>query len=371
MDKDKFLDKVKIALMKSKGNTFILSILFGLKIEWNTKKSGGMLSTNGVNIFINPDYFVQRDIEGAKADLLHECYHVVFDHMSRCNEAGLEHVRYNQAADFYINNMLKEAGTIIDSTFLYDRKYKKMSLRQIYDDLQNKKPPKDYTPDIIPNDSPSAEEKEEISAQIKEIISRAVVQAEMSGDLGSVPAGVKRFIDTLLSPVIDWRSQLINYFSDYAKEDYSWRKFSRRGLSLDLLLPSLYSEAFGKISIYIDTSGSITEDLFRAFLAEVQGIIDILHPSSTTIYQWGSSMPEPVEVMPDQNILEEVGLCMLGGTDIRLPIKNIQKTAPAISLIMTDGEFFSEPEEVNSDLLWVIINNLKFTAKDGEIIHLV
>lgn len=369
MDKDDYLDRVKIGLMKDKENTFILSILFSLKKVWDTQMSGGMLSTNGTNIYINPEYFLNRTMEGAKADLLHESYHVVFNHMDRAITAKLNFKRYNIAADYYINNMLKKSGVEIDDTFLYDRKYDGMAVKEIYDALNKEPEPKDYQPDVIVNEG-TPEEQQARDMEIKDIISRAVVQAQMSNDYGSIPTSIKRFIDNLLNPVIDWKTQLSNYFSEYAKEDYSFRKPNRR--FPEMIMPSLYSEAFGEIHIAIDCSGSINNKQYKEFLSEVQGIIDTLHPSKTTVRNWGSSLGTSIDVMPDQNIMEECELEYLGGTEIVPVLKEIKKLQPKISAILTDGQFNNNFKNYDPEcnVLWVIINNPNFTAPYGEVIYL-
>ena len=163
-------------------------------MKWNKEKSGGMISTDGTSIYINPDYFIKRTVEGAKSDLIHEVHHVAFNHMTRCKAAGLDKIKYNIAADYFINLLMLDSGYEIDSTFIIDEKYRGMSVKAIYDSLKDNDIPPDYSPDIMEGDG-TAESKE---MEIKEIISRAVIQAEQANDYDSIPANLRREISELL-----------------------------------------------------------------------------------------------------------------------------------------------------------------------------
>jgi predicted metal-dependent peptidase len=60
--------------------------------------------------------------------------------------------------------------------------------------------------------------------------------------------------------------------ADPARNDYSYRRFSKRFLYAGTYLPSLYSEDMGVLGVGIDTSGSIGEAQLAAFFDEIDAI---------------------------------------------------------------------------------------------------
>ena len=374
MSKEKaqlYLDRAKIKLMGESNNTFYLSILFGLKIEWDKAMSGGMIATDGIHLYINPEYFLKRNYDGIKADLYHEVCHIFLGHIGFPQKNNLDPQKFNIAADYYINLQLTDAGTYLDDTFIFENKYRDWSIKAIYDDLPAQ-PPKNFNPDIKNNGNLPKEEQDAKETEIKNLISRAVVQAQMANDYGSLPADLQRHIQELLSPTLPWETLLANFFSSYSKEDYSYRRPNRRSFDEDVTMPSLYSESMGELSIYIDCSGSISDKQYKEFLEEVQGIIDTIHPSCTTVTNWGSNLGESVKVYPDEFLLDKCKLQMLGGTEILKPLKHIKKTEPEVAVIFTDlyvdrGYKSMKPD---CEVLWVVVDNPNKEAEFGTTIHL-
>lgn len=360
-----YLSKIKIQMMRDSKNTFILHVLFGLNIEWDTVQSGGMLSTDGLNMYINPEYFIQRDEDGAISDLAHETYHVCFNHMERAKVAKLNFPRWNVACDYYINLMLRDAGFIIDKTFLIDEKYRDKSIKQIYNSLKNKDIPQNFKPDIIVSD----QEKEEAQqAEIKEIISRAVTQVEMSQSYNHLPATLKRSIKNFLNPKLPWNEILMNYMDAYKKDDYSWQKPNRRYMP-DYYLPIQYSDNLESIYVAIDTSGSVSERMLDEFIAEIRYIQDTMKPVNMSVHTFDTRLRDFYS-LTEGDSLDDIVLTGGGGTKIAPVLSYIKKMQPIISIIITDGYYSKKDINTNSDIIYIIYDNSKFTTKYGKVIHL-
>ena len=358
------LDRCKISLMQNKDFTFYTALLFQLKIEWTDKVP--MAAVNEETMFLNPQYWVDRYAEGHTDDILHETMHLVLMHPVRMNiHKGTNRDKYNYAGDISINNMLIDAGRKLDNTFVIERKYKNKSTEEIYNLIPN--PPKNYKPDVQPSDKKKDKSNSEIEEKIKEMLSTAKVQAESNNSFSLLPADIQRHIKELLEPVLDWKTILANYMSELTKEDYSWRRPSRR--SEDLYLPSLLSDGFGEISCYIDCSGSINQKQYTEFLSEIQGIKTVLNPSKVNIYNWGSKMDDPIEVLADEDLMEKAQLKNLGGTNIKPVLQSIRNTKPEISVIYTDGQFSDCKIKPSTDVIWVIVDNPGFKSDVGRIIH--
>lgn len=96
-------------------------------------------ATDGVNIFINPQFTANLDFEGKVFVLAHEIWHCVLDHMRRGRQAGHDHRKSNIAADHEVNNTLVNLDFMKEATIrkcgaLLDRKYSEWSYEKIYAD---------------------------------------------------------------------------------------------------------------------------------------------------------------------------------------------------------------------------------------------
>ena len=95
---------------------------------------------------------------------------------------------------------------------------------------------------------------------------------------GSVPAGWRRWAESVLEPTVDWREVLAGSVrravgSASGAVDYTYQRPSRRAASMArVVLPSL-RRPVPTVAIVIDTSGSMSQDDLAAALAEVAGVL--------------------------------------------------------------------------------------------------
>lgn len=108
---------------------------------------GEIAYTNGLEITLNEDYFQKRSFEEFVAIIAHEIGHIVFKSMTR--RGNRDHLLWNIATDFVINNMLDTAtsgtnyfkfpDTDINGNQLkicLDHKYDNMTAEAVYDVLR-------------------------------------------------------------------------------------------------------------------------------------------------------------------------------------------------------------------------------------------
>src|SRR5581483_2145083 len=114
---------------------------------------------------------------------------------------------------------------------------------------------------------------------------QAVIQAGfISQAQGKCPEYIKRILDDILKPRINWKEALSQFLSTISKNDYSWYFPNARYLHTGLYLLSLRSEEPGNVILIIDTSLSIDDELIKQFAGEVQEILNIFKISLTIIY---------------------------------------------------------------------------------------
>ena len=98
---------------------------------------------------------------------------------------------------------------------------------------------------------------------------------------GTVPAGLLRWAEEVLTPKVNWRAVLAAELRRAVAEvsgavDYSYRRPSRRSaVAGPVVLPAL-RRPVPEVAVVCDTSGSMTEDLLAMVLAEVEGLLRAL-----------------------------------------------------------------------------------------------
>jgi predicted metal-dependent peptidase len=113
-----------------------------------------------------------------------------------------------------------------------------------------------------------------------ELLQRQVAQDVLSHakQAGTVPGGLLRWAEEILAPKVNWRrllaAELRRAIADVAgAADYSYRRPSRRATAVSgVILPSL-RRPVPTVAAVCDTSGSMTESLLGAALAEISGLL--------------------------------------------------------------------------------------------------
>lgn len=361
------LDQAKLLLLGKQNSTFISTVFLSLKTGFTDEVPTA--AVNGISIFINPKFF-EKLSKGQRVFLLaHEAWHVALNHTLRFKAIPeANHSLFNMAADYVINLMLVDAGYEFIPEGLLDSKYRNMSTEQVYKSLldgpEEQKPNPDHM-DLKESDTDS----DELKNKLDEIICKAAIQAEQANQYGSLPEDLKRYHQSLVNPKLDWVTLLHNYVDTFSKEDYSYRKPNRRYIGQDMYLPSLYSESVGNITVFFDTSGSISQAELNLHLAEVSSIKEKLNPITTDIICFDTSI-KTVQSFSQDEYLDSVEFTGGGGTFIPPVLDYIKEHEPNVTIIFTDGYFrYPQNIDINTPVLWVIYKNKNFTLPLGETIY--
>ena len=158
---------------------------------------------------------------------------------------------------------------------------------------------------------------------------------------GTVPAGLLRWAGQLLEPAVDWRkalaAELRRAVADTAGAVYySYRRPSRRAAAAgSVVLPAL-RRPVPEIAVVCDTSGSMTDDLLAASLAEVEGLLRAIGLSRQVRVIACDAAAAPARRVSSARQVELVGG---GGTDMGAGIAAaaVLRPRPAITVVLTDG----------------------------------
>jgi predicted metal-dependent peptidase len=122
----------------------------------------------------------------------------------------------------------------------------------------------DDSAERIKKDKPTEQQKEEWRKRI----SSAAAKAKSAGQL---PGGLEAFVTDILHPKHDWRQVLLNSVRSSLKGRWTWRKTGRRTAGI-VRTPGRDPKP-PEALIYIDTSGSMSDDELRRAIAEIAEIL--------------------------------------------------------------------------------------------------
>jgi predicted metal-dependent peptidase len=160
-------------------------------------------------------------------------------------------------------------------------------------------------------------------------------------EAGSVPAGLARWAQQTLAPVVNWRTllaaELRRAVADRAgAADYSYRRPSRRAAAVgNVVLPAL-RHPVPDVAVVCDTSGSMTDELLAMTLAEVEGLLRSLGVIRQLRVLACDAAAGPAQRVTSARQVELTGG---GGTDMGAGIAAAValRPRPAITVVLTDG----------------------------------
>jgi predicted metal-dependent peptidase len=325
----------------------------------------------------------------------HEVLHCVYDHFGRRGDRDPQ--LFNVANDFAVNGDLKKhrVGEFITSVpCLYDAKYEGKSSEEIYDDLYENAE-KINMSDLIDKllddhldgegdgegdedgddkdgkgrgrPKISKEERQKIKDEIKEAVLAAAAASDGAGNL---PAGVKRLIQDMTAPKMNWRELLRMQLESTIKSDFTWMRASRRGWHMDAVMPGMKNDELIDIAIAIDASGSIDERMLKDFLSETQGIMDQFQSYKIHILTFDTRVYNPAQYNSDNlDTICDYEVKGGGGTDFDAIYNYLkeEQIEPKRLIVFTDGyPFGSWGDENYADTVWIIHGNQTVVPPWGQ-----
>jgi predicted metal-dependent peptidase len=337
-------------------------------------------ATDGRNFYYNTRFIKMLKPKEVEFLFGHEVLHVVYDHFGR---RGDRHpMLSNVAADYCVNADLKKhrVGEFITSVpCLYEPKYEGMSYEEVYDDLYKNAEKIDINELIQKllddhmedeNDDSDGDGKDgnkrvkrpkltdEEKAAIRDEIKEAMLSAAQTCDAGNIPAGVKRIIQDLTEPKMDWRELIRQQIESTVKSDFTWLRTSRKGWDMDAVMPGMKTQEAIDICVMIDMSGSISDSQGRDFVSEVKGIMETFEDYRIHIGCFDTEVYN-MQVYTADNLedISEYRLDGGGGTDFDCFFDYFKKEdiEPKKLVVFTDGYPGGSWGDPNyCDTVWII-----------------
>ena len=324
-------------------------------------------ATDGRNFYYNSRFVDMLKPKEVEFLFGHEVLHCVYDHFGRRGDRDPQ--LFNIANDYCVNGDLKKhrVGEFITSVpCLYDAKYEGMSSEEIYDILyenaekidisqlidklldehldgegQDGGGSGDEDDDQKKNGKGrpkiSAEERQKIKDEIKEAVLAAAAASDGAGNL---PAGVKRIIEDMTAPKMNWRELLRMQLESTIKSDYTWMRNSRRGWHMDAVMPGMKLDPMIDIAISIDASGSMLDRMLKDFLGEVAGIMEQFPNYRIHVLSFDTQVYNPQQ-FDSENLDDITGYEIAGGggTDFDCVFQYFKENEiePKRHIMFTDG----------------------------------
>jgi len=346
------------------------------------------LATDGKYFYYNKHFVAAMNEKERVFGFGHEILHCVYDHFDVNRRGDRNPMLWNIANDYVINADLIDANIgeqirLVDICF--DWKYRSKVSEEIYDELFKEMEEQgriqyvdtfDVHLDREDGDDEGAdgmdqpgegnndgtdgpikytdEEKE----QIKQEFQNATMQSAKAAGAGNLPGGVRKMLDKLLNPQLDWRQLLAMQIQSVIRSDYNWMTPSRKGADEGYYLPGMDRETTIDIALALDMSGSIYDDMALDFLSEVKGIMDQYTDFRIHLFCFDTAVHNP-QTFDQSNIDEFMNyeLAGGGGTDFDCCFDYMKENGiqPKKFVMFTDGyPWDSWGDESYCDTLFIV-----------------
>ena len=352
-------------------------------------------ATDGRNFYYNSRFVDMLKPKEVEFLFGHEVLHCVYDHFGRRGDRDPQ--LFNIANDYCVNGDLKKhrVGEFITTVpCLYDSKYEGMSSEEIYDVLYENAEKIDISQlidklldDHLDGDGQdgsgdeegddakngkgrpklSAEEKQKIRDEIKEAVLAAAAASDGAGNL---PAGVKRIIEDMTAPKMNWRELLRMQLESTIKSDYTWMRNSRRGWHMDAVMPGMKLDPMIDIAVSIDASGSMLDSMLKDFLGEVAGIMEQFPNYRIHVLSFDTQVYNPQQ-FDSENLDDITGYEIKGGggTDFDCVFNYFKENEiePKRHIMFTDGyPYGSWGDEQYCDTVFIIHGSKTIVPPFGQ-----
>jgi len=317
-------------------------------------------------LLFNPEFFAMLSDEHKLGILMHEFYHIIFEHVTkRMPTEGIRRID-NIAMDLAINGLPEMKGKLpceaepgpampgtdepMRGVLPGEGPFKDLPSGQTYEwylkklekmaEEQNQESG-DGDPfggmDSLDDheafgDSGDPTVNEIAKERLKETLKKAAEEAEKARNWGSVSSGMRRDIMDRISPKVDWR-KVLRYFvktSQRADKRSTPRRINKR---FPKVHPGKRVRRHAKIAVSIDQSGSVDDGMLAAFFTELNKLAEIAEftviPFDTVVavdkvYTWKKGQSKKTERV------------LTGGTCFNAPTKYVNERGFDGHIILTD-----------------------------------
>ena len=217
-------------------------------------------------------------------------------------------------------------------------------------------------------------------AELKAKLSQAMKDMAMGGmNAGKGSSSIyDRMMEHLFKePPFDWKGFLEGYLRSYIKDDYTWKRPSRRSPGAGVNLPGNAVQKTMKVAIAIDTSGSVGDNELEQFFGHINKIMKSFKQFQVDVWCFSTIVHEDTfhSYTQTDNDITVQKIATTGGTDICSNfeyLNNKNTTLYDCLILLTDGyDDLSDAKFNKYPVIWGIIENKNFKAPEGVLNSIV
>jgi predicted metal-dependent peptidase len=311
--------------------------------------------------YVSPTFVARTPVEELAGVWVHEVAHLLRDHHGRSDRYAAKHglrgpgerLRMNIAADFEINDdvygdgLAQPAGVVLPrllhlpedelmEDYLHSVQLRSYSRDLMWLDCGSGADGLDREWELGPDGADGLTEQEQDAVRFR-------VAQGINGRPGDVSKGWRRWAQEAFHPPQPWRDLLGAAIrsaaaSSGAGDDYSYGRPARRSAGLPgVVLPSLRRRP-PRVSVVIDTSGSVSDAELGSAVLEVAAIGQAVGGRRDLV----TVLPCDAAPRVVHTLCRAEGIPLLGGggTDMRAGFSRALRTTPRpdVVVILTDGQ---------------------------------
>lgn len=396
MEAERRISKAHVTLMRHPKFAHMSGIFMvgDSTVEDNVKTA----STNGRDKKYGRAFVDAQNDKAVNFLVLHENYHVMYRHLTTWEALyKIDAMMANEACDYVINGEILDAdptGQLVElpkldgqTVGLYDRRFKGMNTKQVWDILRQEQEERGGNRDNDPNGGGmddhdwdgakemDEEEQKELEREVDQAIRQGIMAAEKMH--GAEGGDARKRLKHLLEPKVDWREVLREFITSVCnnKDQSSWRKINRRFIGEDMYMPSLIGESVGGIAVCPDMSGSTwTGDMFQRIMTEVVSVAEMVTPEKVDLLYWDWDVTNHEEYVQGQyQMMKDATKPQGGGGTRPACVQQFIKDKflkPECIIMLTDGYVSDWGNNWPAPVLWVIINNKNAKPTNGTVVYI-
>ncbi len=349
------------------------------------KKASTVVPTAGVRVnpetghfemVYNPEFFEKLPDEHKLGVLMHEFYHLVFEHVTgRLPEGGMTMI-WNQATDLAINSHLigkLPEGALIPGEGYFEGfpvgktadEYLRLLQEKKKEEEENGegksqpgegepgegngKPGNPGTWDDHSGWGETDNTTNEIAKErLKEAVKKAAEEASKSRGWGSVSREMRQEILDRVTTKVDWR-KVLRYFiktSQKANKRSTIKRINRRYAYVH---PGKKTTRQAKIAIAIDQSGSVSDGMLAAFFSELNQLAKL---AEFTVVPFDDKVFEDKSYIWKKGEKRQRERVLCGGTNFDAPTQYVNENSFDGVIILTDM-YAPKPKACKAHRMWM------------------
>jgi predicted metal-dependent peptidase len=374
----------------SKQDPFIGGLLQELNFKFSEEIPTACLryfKDNGsFDVIINEKFFDKLTPQEKDAVLTHEIMHFTHKHTYRFLSLGLQpdpdntskfynqKQTYNIAADMAINQYIiglpKDAVDIKDWKKNDKTPFPTLQTMETYYQLiqDNKQANKEITAKYSPMDEHywedlTEDEQKELLKNVKGVVERTMEKTRYG--FNRLPEHIRDLLKSIHVTIdkLNYKQilkQAIRKHLTGHDRKHTWLRPSKR---YGNYAPGRTNDNLPKLSVYIDTSGSISHSELNEFLTVMNTFLKV-GSKSCDLYLWHDNIYFHKKHKLNKTFEDSL---QGGGTDVTGALQNIIDTKPDLAIILTDGYFGKCVLQPSTEVIWVISKNGQIDHPNNEI----